>query len=88
MRHDQKTCRYLHAYNWYEQGVSDAECRRAAAAAEELYRREFDAEAVPPEDGALLAEHQVGFGRTDGWIARMDGMGESEAWSEAEREPI
>ncbi|KAI8463245.1 MAG: GBP-domain-containing protein [Monoraphidium minutum] len=40
------------------QGVAEAECRRAAAAAEEAYRREFDAEGVPPEPDALLAEHR------------------------------
>jgi hypothetical protein len=41
------------------QGVADAECRRAAAAAEETYRRAFDAEGVAPEPELLLAEHQV-----------------------------
>ena len=40
------------------QGVADAECRRAAAAAEEAYRREFDAETVAPEPAALEAEHR------------------------------
>ncbi|GBF94612.1 hypothetical protein Rsub_06727 [Raphidocelis subcapitata] len=39
-------------------GVADAECRRAAGAAEEVYRGAFDAEGVAPEPEALLLEHQ------------------------------
>lgn len=60
------------------QGVADAECRRAAAAAEEAYRREFDAEGVPPEPDALLAEHRVR-GAQRGQLARWGGGGHSAA---------
>lgn len=41
------------------QGVAEAECRRAAAAAEEVYSREFDVEGTPAEAEALLLEHLV-----------------------------
>lgn len=39
------------------QGVAEAECRRAAAAAEEVYIREFNQEGTPAEPDALLQEH-------------------------------
>jgi len=57
-------------------GVSDAECRRAALLAEESYRREFDAEAVPPEEDQLLAEHQVRLSGVwlGGWDALFGGL--------------
>jgi hypothetical protein len=42
------------------QGVAEAECRRAAAAAEEVYIREFDQEGTPADADALLQEHLVG----------------------------
>lgn len=41
------------------QGVAEAECRRAAAAAEEVYAREFDQEGTPADDDSLLQEHLV-----------------------------
>lgn len=41
------------------QGVAEAECRRAAAAAEEVYSREFNMEGVSAEGEALLQEHLV-----------------------------
>ena len=41
------------------QGVAEAECRRAAAAAEEVYMREFNQEGTPAEAEALLQEHLV-----------------------------
>lgn len=41
------------------QGVAEAECRRAAAAAEEVYIREFNQEGTPAEADALLQEHLV-----------------------------
>ncbi|WIA28438.1 hypothetical protein OEZ86_010982 [Tetradesmus obliquus] len=39
------------------QGVAEAECRRAAAAAEDAYRLEFNVEGTPAEPEALLEEH-------------------------------
>jgi hypothetical protein len=42
------------------QGVAEAECRRAAAAAEEVYIREFNQESTPADADALLQEHLVG----------------------------
>lgn len=42
------------------QGVAEAECRRAAAAAEDTYRLEFNIEGTPAEPEALLLEHLVG----------------------------
>lgn len=39
------------------QGVAEAECRRAAAAAEEVYMREFDQEGTPADADALLQQH-------------------------------
>lgn len=41
------------------QGVAEAECRRAAAAAEEVYIREFNQEGTPAKADALLQEHLV-----------------------------
>jgi hypothetical protein len=41
------------------QGVAEAECRRAAAAAEDAYRLEFNVEGTPAEPEALLLEHLV-----------------------------
>lgn len=41
------------------QGVAEAECRRAAAAAEDAYRLEFNVEGTPAEPEALLEEHLV-----------------------------
>ena len=41
------------------QGVAEAECRRAAAAAEDTYRMEFNIEGTPAEPEALLLEHLV-----------------------------
>ncbi len=41
------------------QGVAEAECRRAASAAEDAYRSAFDDASVAPEPEALAAEHQV-----------------------------
>eukprot|EP00878_Enallax_costatus_P025318 GHUV01027086.1.p1 GENE.GHUV01027086.1~~GHUV01027086.1.p1 ORF type:complete len:312 (+),score=104.13 GHUV01027086.1:958-1893(+) len=39
------------------QGVAEAECRRAAAAAEDTYRLEFNLEGTPAEPEVLLLEH-------------------------------
>lgn len=39
--------------------MAEAECRRAAAAAEEVYVREFNQQGTPAEADALLKEHQV-----------------------------
>lgn len=44
----------------WAQGVAEAECRRAAAAAEEVYIREFNQEGTPADADALLQEHLVG----------------------------
>jgi hypothetical protein len=44
---------------WRLQSVAEAECRRAAAAAEQAYRDAFREEGVAPEEGALAEEHQV-----------------------------
>jgi hypothetical protein len=43
----------------HAQGVAEAECRRAAAAAEEVYWRAFDVDGTPAEAEALLLEHLV-----------------------------
>ena len=48
------------------QGVAEAECRRAAAAAEEVYVREFDQEGTPADADALLQEHLVRLARAAG----------------------
>lgn len=50
---------------WRLQSVAEAECRRAAAAAEQAYRDAFREEGVAPEEGALAEEHQV---RRDGHL--------------------
>lgn len=49
----------LHLCVPHVQGVAEAECRRAAAAAEEVYIREFNQEGTPAEPDALLQEHLV-----------------------------